>query len=230
MENSHFPIRNWSEDDKPREKLMLKGKSALSDAELIAILIGSGSRNESAVDLSKRILSSVANNLNALGKLSMSQLMNFKGIGEAKAISIMAAMELGRRRRAEEAVELTKITSSKSVFEMMQPIIGELPHEEFWILYLNNSNKVISKVQLSVGGITGTLVDVRLVFKMALEKGATALILCHNHPSGTLIPSDADKQITKKLKMAGDSLEIKVLDHLIVTETKYFSFVDEGMF
>ena len=177
MENSHFPIRNWSEDDKPREKLMLKGKSALSDAELIAILIGSGSRNESAVDLSKRILSSVANNLNALGKLSMSQLLNFKGIGEAKAISIMAAMELGRRRRAEEAVELTKITSSKSVFEMMQPIIGELPHEEFWILYLNNSNKVISKAQLSVGGITGTLVDVRLVFKMALEKGATALIL-----------------------------------------------------
>lgn len=230
MENSHFPIRNWSEDDKPREKLMLKGKSALSDAELIAILIGSGSRNESAVDLSKRILSSVANNLNALGKLSMAQLMNFKGIGEAKAISIMAAMELGRRRRAEEAVELTKITSSKSVFEMMQPIIGELPHEEFWILYLNNSNKVISKAQLSVGGITGTLVDVRLVFKMALEKGATALILCHNHPSGTLIPSDADKQITKKLKMAGDSLEIKVLDHLIVTETKYYSFVDEGIF
>ena len=230
MENNHFPIRNWSEDDKPREKLMLKGKSVLSDAELIAILIGSGSRNESAVDLSKRILSSVANNLNALGKLSMAQLMNFKGIGEAKAISIMAAMELGRRRRAEEAVELTKITSSKSVFEIMQPIIGELPHEEFWILYLNNSNKVISKAQLSVGGITGTLVDVRLVFKMALEKGATALILCHNHPSGTLIPSDADKQITKKLKMAGDSLEIKVLDHLIVTETKYYSFVDEGIF
>jgi len=193
-------------------------------------LIGSGSRNESAVDLSKRILASVANNLNALGKLSMSQLMEFKGIGEAKAISIIAAMELGRRRRAEEAIELTKITSSKIVFEMMQPIIGELPHEEFWILYLNNSNKVISKTQLSIGGITGTLVDVRLVFKMALEKGAVALILCHNHPSGTLIPSDADKQITKKLKVAGDSLDVKVLDHLIVTETKYFSFVDEGIF
>jgi len=230
MENNHFPIKNWSEDDKPREKLMLKGKSVLSDAELIAILIGSGSRNESAVDLSKRILASVANNLNALGKLSMSQLMEFKGIGEAKAISIIAAMELGRRRRAEEAIELTKITSSKIVFEMMQPIIGELPHEEFWILYLNNSNKVISKTQLSIGGITGTLVDVRLVFKMALEKGAVALILCHNHPSGTLIPSDADKQITKKLKVAGDSLDVKVLDHLIVTETKYFSFVDEGIF
>lgn len=230
MENNHFPIRNWSEDDKPREKLMLKGKAALSDAELIAILIGSGSRNESAVDLSKRILGSVQNNLNALGKLSMVQLMQFKGIGEAKAISIMASMELGRRRRAEEAQELDKITSSKSVFEIMQPIIGELPHEEFWILYLNNSNKVISKAQMSVGGITGTLVDVRLVFKMALEKCATALILCHNHPSGTLIPSDADKQLTKKLKTAGDSLDVKVLDHLIVTERNYFSFADEGIF
>ena len=230
MEQTNFPITNWSEDDKPREKLMLKGKSALSDAELIAILIGSGSRNESAVDLSKRILASVAHNLNSLGKLSMAQLMEFKGIGEAKAISIIAAMELGRRRRGEEAVELTKITSSKTVFEIMQPIIGELPHEEFWILYLNNSNKVIFKAQISIGGITGTIVDVRLVFKMALEKGATALILCHNHPSGTLIPSDADKQITKKLKLAGDSLDVKVLDHLIVTETKYFSFVDEGIF
>lgn len=230
MEQNNFPITNWSEDDKPREKLMLKGKSVLSDAELIAILIGSGSRNESAVDLSKRILGSVNNNLNALGKLSITQLMNFKGIGEAKAISIIAALELGRRRRAEDAVELIKITSSKIIFEIMQPIIGELPHEEFWIVYLNNSNKVISKSQLSKGGITGTLVDVRLVFKTALEMGATGLILCHNHPSGTLIPSDADKQITRKLKLAGDSLEIKVLDHLIVTETNYFSFVDEGIF
>ncbi|MGZ9735300.1 RadC family protein [Flavobacterium sp. GNP002] len=229
-ENSFFPITNWSEDDKPREKLMLKGKSVLSDAELIAILIGSGSRNESAVDLSKRILASVDNNLNALGKLSLSQLIQFKGIGEAKAISIIAALELGRRRRAEDAVELKKVTSSKIIFEIMQPIIGELPHEEFWIIYLNNSNKVIAKSQLSKGGITGTLVDVRIVFKSALEMGATALILCHNHPSGTLIPSDADKQITRKLKLAGDSLEIKVLDHLIVTETSYFSFSDEGIF
>lgn len=209
---------------------MLKGKAALSDAELIAILIGSGSRNESAVELSKRILNSVNNNLNALGKLSLSQLVQFKGIGEAKAISIIAALELGRRRRAEDAVDLFKITSSKAIFELMQPIIGELPHEEFWIVYLNNSNKVLSKSQLSKGGITGTLVDVRIVFKMALELGATALILCHNHPSGTLVPSEADKQITKKLKLAGDSLEIKVLDHLIVTETNYFSFVDEGIF
>ncbi|QIH39427.1 JAB domain-containing protein [Flavobacterium sp. Sr18] len=229
-ENSFFPITNWSEDDKPREKLMLKGKSVLSDAELIAILIGSGNRSESAVDLSKRILASVDNNLNALGKLSLSQLMQFKGIGEAKAISIIAALELGRRRRGEDAVELKKITSSKIIFEIMQPIIGELPHEEFWIIYMNNSNKVIAKSQLSKGGITGTLVDVRIVFKTALEMGATALILCHNHPSGTLIPSDADKHITKKLKLAGDSLEIKVLDHLIVTETSYFSFADEGIF
>lgn len=230
MEHNNFPITNWSEDDKPREKLMLKGKAALSDAELIAILIGSGSRNESAVDLSKRILKSVDNNLNALGKLSIAQLMLFKGIGEAKAISIIAAMELGRRRRTEDVLELTKVTSSKVIFEIMQPIIGELPHEEFWIVYLNNSNKILSKAQLSKGGITGTLVDVRIVFKSALELGATGLILCHNHPSGTLVPSEADKQITKKLRLAGDNLEIKVLDHLIITETNYFSFVDEGIF
>jgi DNA repair protein RadC len=229
METTHFPITNWSEDDRPREKLMLKGKSVLSDAELIAILIGSGSRSESAVDLSKRILAS-ADNLNVLGKMSISQLMNFRGIGEAKAITIIAALELGRRRRAEDAVELIKITSSKRVFEIMQPIIGELPHEEFWVLFLNNSNKVISKSQLSKGGMTGTIVDVRLVFKLALESGATALILCHNHPSGNLQPSDADRKITKKIKLAGDSLDVKVLDHLIITETNYYSFVDQGIF
>ena len=229
MENAPFPISSWSEDDKPREKLMLKGKNALSDAELIAILIGSGSRNESAVDLSKRMLASVVHNLNALGKLSLSQLMQFKGIGEAKAISIVAALELGRRRRVEEAVDWVKITSSKVIFEVMQPIIGELPHEEFWIVYLNNSNKVITKTQLSKGGITGTVVDIRIVFKMALEIGATSIVLCHNHPSGSLKPSEADKQITQKLKRAGESLEITILDHVIITETSYFSFVDQGI-
>ena len=229
METSHFPITNWSEDDRPREKLMLKGKIALSDAELIAILIGSGSRNESAVALSKRILASV-DSLNALGKMSVSQLINFKGIGEAKAITIIAALELGRRRRAEDKVELAKITSSKIVFEIMQPVIGELPHEEFWVLFLNNSNKVISKAQLSKGGITGTIVDTRLVFKLALESGATGLILCHNHPSGNLVASPADKEITNRLKLAGQSLDVKVLDHLIIGETNYYSFVDEGIF
>jgi DNA repair protein RadC len=225
-----FSIKNWAEDDKPREKLMLKGKTALSDAELVAILIGSGSRNESAVSLGKRILSSVGGNLNALGKLSLKQLMEFKGIGEAKAVSIAAALELGRRRREEEAVKLHKITSSKAVFEIMQPIIGELPHEEFWVLYLNNSNKAIYKSQLSKGGITGTVVDVRLIFKTALEHNATSVILCHNHPSGKLQASDADKEITKKLRLAGEQLDIKILDHVIITEAGHFSFQDEGIF
>jgi DNA repair protein RadC len=224
-----FSIKNWSQDDQPREKLLHKGKEALSDAELVAILIGSGNKQESAVDLSKRILSSADNNLSALGKLSLKQLMTFKGIGEAKAITILAALELGRRRRGEDALEKQKITSSRSVFEFMQPVIGELQHEEFWIIYLNNSNKVIKKSQLSKGGITGTLVDVRLVLKSALEVGATGLILAHNHPSGTLKPSNADQKLTDKLKIASESLDIKVLDHIIVTEKAYFSFADENM-
>jgi DNA repair protein RadC len=156
--------------------------------------------------------------------------MEFKGIGEAKAISIAAALELGRRRRAEETVELSKITSSKAVFEIMQPIIGELPHEEFWVLYLNNSNKVIYKSQLSKGGITGTIVDVRLIFKTALENNATSIILTHNHPSGKLQASNADIEITQKLKLAGEQLEIRVLDHIIITEKGYLSFQDEGIF
>ena len=226
---SSFSIKNWSQDDQPREKLRDKGRATLSDAELVAILIGSGNTDESAVALSKRILASVGNNLNELGKLSLKQLMEFKGIGEAKAISIIAAMELGRRKRGEEALKKHKITSSRSVFELMQPIIGELPHEEFWIIYVNNSNKVIRKNQLSKGGITGTLVDVRIVLKIALEVGATGIILVHNHPSGTLNPSEADKQLTKKLKTAGESLDIKVLDHLIITEKAYFSFADQNL-
>ena len=228
-ENNSFSIKNWNEDDRPREKMLLKGRIALSDAELVAILIGSGSRNESAVSLSQRILASVDNNLSELGRLSIAELMEFKGIGNAKAISIAAATELGRRRRTGEALERKKITSSNSVFEFIQPVIGELPHEEFWILYLNNSNKVIKSAQLSKGGITGTVVDVRLAFKEALQLGAVGIILAHNHPSGTLKPSQADIQLTKKLKIAGDSLDIKVLDHLIVTEKAYFSFADENM-
>ena len=224
-----FSIKKWSEDDRPREKLLLKGKNALSHAELIAILINSGNKEESAVALSKRILASVALNLTELGKLSVNDLMKFKGIGEAKSISIIAALELGRRRRGEEAIEKKQVTSSSSVFELMQPIIGELSHEEFWIVYLNNSNKVLKKIQLSKGGILGTLVDVRLVIKAALQIGAVGLILTHNHPSGSLIPSQADKKITQKLKIASDTIDIKVLDHLIITEKAYFSFADENL-
>ena len=224
-----FSIKEWSEDDRPREKLLLKGKNALSHAELIAILINSGNKEESAVALSKRILASVALNLTELGKLSVKDLMKFKGIGEAKSISIIAALELGRRRRGEEAIEKKEVTSSSSVFELMQPIIGELSHEEFWIVYLNNSNKVLKKIQLSKGGIIGTLVDVRLVLKAALQIDAVGLILTHNHPSGSLIPSQADKKITQKLKIASETIDIKVLDHLIITEKAYFSFADENL-
>lgn len=219
-------IKNWKEGDRPREKLLNKGKQALTDAELVAILLGSGNREESAVGLSQRILGTANNNLNELGRFSISRLMRFKGIGEAKAITIAAALELGRRRRAEKALERFRVTSSISVFELMQPVIGELPHEEFWIVYLNNSNRVIRYVQLSKGGITGTLVDIRLAMKTALELGATAIVLAHNHPSGTLAPSDADKKLTQKIKLASESLDIRVLDHLIITEKSYFSFAD----
>lgn len=228
-EKRSFSIKNWSDDDKPREKLVQKGRSVLSDAELIAILIGSGSRNESAVELSKRILASAENNLNELGKLSIKQLMSFKGIGEAKAVTIAAALEIGRRRRGEEALVVSKITCSHDAYEILQPLIGELEHEEFWILYLNNSNKVLHKAQLSKGGLTGTLVDVRIVMKQALELGAVGLILAHNHPSGTLRPSTQDKNITQKLKRAADALDVKVLDHIIVTQRDYYSFADEAI-
>ena len=226
-ESKHFSIKNWSEDDQPREKLLYKGKNALSDAELIAILIGSGSRNESAVDLCKRILQQNNNQLHQLQKQSIQQLIQFKGIGEAKAITIVAALELAKRLQLSETKELTKITSSEDACKLMQPIIGDLPHEEFWVLLLNNSNKVIYKLQLSKGGLTQTVVDIRMLFKTALEHLATALILVHNHPSGQLIASSADKEITQKIKLAGNNLDIKLLDHLIITQTSYFSFADE---
>ena len=229
MKNStSLPINQWSQDDRPREKLLLKGRSALSDAELIAILIGSGSKNETAVSLARRILQSNAQNLNQLAKLSIADLQQYKGIGEAKAISIIAALEIGRRRRLEEAMEVPKIADSQSVFKLMQPLIGDLAHEEFWIVFLNNSNKVLHKFQLSKGGLTGTLVDIRLIYKKALEVSATALILCHNHPSGKLQPSPSDIEITRKIKDAGKLMDIQVLDHLIITEKAYFSFADEG--
>lgn len=226
----YTPINQWAEDDRPREKFLLKGKSTLSDSELLAILIGSGSRNESAVQLCQRILAATNYNLNALGKMSIKQLTEFKGIGEAKAISIAAALELGRRRRGEDALELKNINSSKAVFDIMQPIIGELSHEEFWVLYLNNSNKVIHKAQLSKGGIVGTVVDVRIVFKIALEYNATSLILSHNHPSGKLYASEADIEITNKIREASKHLDLLILDHVIITENSYYSFKDEAIF
>lgn len=228
-QKNSFSIKLWAQDDRPREKLLAKGISSLSDAELLAILIGSGSKAESAVDLSKRILSSIDNNLNVMAKLSVTDLMKFKGIGEAKAITVVTALELGRRRRMEESVELANVKDSHSIYQVMQPIIGELNREEFWIIYLNNSHKIIHKSQLSTGGITGTVVDVRLVFKKAVELHATAIILCHNHPSGNTKPSESDIQLTKKMKLGGETLDVKVLDHIIVTENAYFSFADEGL-
>ncbi len=224
-----FSIKKWSENDRPREKLIAKGKNSLTDAELIAILIGSGNRNESAVDLSKRILASVEHKIDALGKMSLKQLMTFNGIGEAKAIAIIAGLELGRRRKNEDEEVISKITCSKDVFHLMQPIIGDLEHEEFWVLFLNNANRVIQKKQISIGGKTGTMVDARIVYRHALESGATSIILTHNHPSGIVIPSKADHHLTQKLKNAGSTLDIKLLDHIIVTEKSYFSFADESV-
>lgn len=222
-------IKSWALDDRPREKLVAKGKTVLSDAELMAILIGSGNRQESAVALSQRMLQSVAGNINELAKLSIEKLMTFKGIGEAKAVNIIAALELGKRRQLENLLEKPKITGSKEVFNLMQPIMGDLAHEEFWVLFLNNSNKVLAKHQVSKGGMTATVVDIRLLFKQALELFSVAIIVCHNHPSGKLKPSDADIQLTQKIKNAGNTLDIKLLDHLIITEKAYFSFADEGI-
>ena len=226
---SFFSIKSWSVDDRPREKLLIKGKNSLSKAELVAILIGSGNKDESAVDLSKRILASVNFSLHELGKLTVKKLTKFKGIGQAKAITIVSALELSRRRRSERALIKKKIDSSRSVFELMQPIIGELFHEEFWVIYLNSSNKVLMKSFLSKGGITSTSVDLRLILKSALQIGAVGLVLAHNHPSGALRPSGADKNITKKIKQAAEILDIKVVDHLIITENSYFSFADKRL-
>jgi len=225
----NFSIKHWSEADRPREKLMERGKKSLTDAELMAILIGSGSRNESAVSLCKRILASVDNNLNQLTKLGISQLTGFKGIGEAKAITIVAALELGRRQQAQEIHVQPIITASIDVFRYMQPLLGDLQHEEFWVLFLDNSNKILHRKMMSLGGQTGTTIDIKLIFKTALEYSAIAIILSHNHPSGKLTPSNSDKQSTKNIITAGETLDIKILDHVIVTEKNYFSFADKGL-
>ena len=229
MEENKLGIKAWAEEDRPREKLMEKGRHVLTEAELIAILIGSGSRDETAVELSKRILASVGNNLNDLGKLNVNELIKFKGIGEAKAISVMAALELGRRRKEAEVVKRDKISISKDVYDIMKPILLDLPHEEFWLLILNRANLVIKKELISRGGVSGTVVDTKIIFKAAVENYASSIIICHNHPSGNLIPSEADIRITKNIKEAGKLMEIPLLDHLIIAENGFYSFVDEGM-
>jgi len=219
-------IKSWAIEDRPREKLILQGKGVLTDAELIAILIGSGTKKESAVELSKRILNSVHNNINELAALTFEQLKEFNGIGEARAVSIITASELGKRRHFEIVEQKPIIRGSKEVFQIMLPIIGELQHEEFWVLYLNNSNKVIAKEQLSKGGITATMVDFRLLFKKAVSLDTVGVIVCHNHLSGKLTPSKSDEVLTQKIKEAGQTLDIKLLDHLIITQKDYFSFAD----
>tara|TARA_B110000046_G_scaffold154260_1_gene164119 strand:- start:18181 stop:18873 length:693 start_codon:yes stop_codon:yes gene_type:complete len=229
MSPKSFSIKNWSQDDRPREKLRDKGARSLSNAELMAILIGSGTVQETAVDLSKRILASVGHDLQSVGKLSITQLMRFKGIGEAKAIKIAAAMEISCRRRETDQKKLDKINTSRSVFEIMNPLLGHLSHEEFWVLFLNNSNKILAKTHLSKGGMTSTIVDVRIVMKQALEHSATAIVLVHNHPSGVANPIESDTLLTEKFKSAAESLDIRVLDHIIVTEKNYFSFADESL-
>ncbi|HEY1038415.1 MAG TPA: DNA repair protein RadC [Bacteroidia bacterium] len=226
---SYNAIKHLAEDDRPREKLMLKGIHSLSDAELIAILIGSGSRNESAVQLSQRILRTYENDLNKLAKLTIKELCEFKGIGEAKAVSIAAALELGRRKKGAASSERVVIKSSLTAYEVLKAYLSDLPHEEFWILILNRANAVVKSECISKGGINATLVDARLVFKPALLHSASSIVLAHNHPSGSLRPSDEDLRLTKKLREAGKLFDIAVFDHIIVGENSYYSFADEGI-
>ena len=222
-------IKSWAEEDRPREKMLAKGKESLSDAELIAILIGSGNSNESAVDLSRRILRDNNDNLIELSKLSLNDLLKYKGIGEAKAVTIAAALELGRRRRFSEALEKPCIKNSQLAYECFYAHLSDLDHEQFWIMLLNNANKVIKLEKIGVGGMTGTTADPKKIFKCALENNAASVMLCHNHPSGNIFPSNADKQITNNLVKAGQLLEIKILDHIIIGNDNYFSFADEGL-
>ena len=222
-------IKDWAVEDRPREKLLYRGIASLSDAELIAILIGSGNNEETAVELSRRILGTVKNNLNALGKLDVEALKKFKGIGEAKAIAVIAALELGRRRNQSGALKMQQITSSRDAANFLQPVMGDLSHEEFWVLHLNRHNKIIHYERISQGGLTGTVIDVRVILKKALEKLATSIIIAHNHPSGNLQASDSDRKITRQLRDAAKLMEIPLLDHLIITQTGYYSFADEGI-
>lgn len=231
MENSGYSpnILNWAKEDRPREKLLLKGKAVLSDAELIGILLGSGSRELNAVDLARYILQEVDNDLHALAKFDVKDLQKFKGIGEAKAITIISALELGRRRKAAEFIKKPKITCSNDAYTILAPYLMDKTHEEFWILILNRANTVITARNISQGGISGTVADPKVIFKAALDERASSIILSHNHPSGNLQPSKNDIDLTKKLKRAGEVLELPVLDHIIFSDQQYFSFADEGL-
>lgn len=228
-EFKHLKIKDWSFTEQPREKLLQKGINALSDAELLAILIGSGSVSESAVELARRILMDVNHNLNTLGRITIDHLLKYNGIGKVKAITILAALEIGRRRRFSLQEEEKIIQSSSSAFDIFFPILADLPHEEFWILLLNRSNRIILYHRISQGGISGTITDIRLILKIALEKLSTSIILCHNHPSGNLTPSDADVQITKRIKESSKLMDIQLIDHIIIGNNGYFSFADEGI-
>lgn len=222
-------IKEWAVEDRPREKLMLNGPRSLSDAELLAILIGSGNLNESAVELTRRILTSVGNDLNELSRKSIDSLKSFKGIGDAKAITIVAALELGKRRKEAGVFNTKTITGSRDAFDYFQPLLGDLNHEEFWVMVLDRGNKIKDTFKASQGGVTGTVTDVKIIIKAALEKLANSIILCHNHPSGNLQASDADRKITKKISEAAKYMDIQVLDHIIIGQNSYLSFADEGM-
>jgi len=222
-------IKSWAEADRPREKLLTHGRAVLSDAELIAILIGSGTRSLSAIDVGKNILTTVTNDLNHLAKFSVKELTQFKGIGQAKAITIIAALELGRRRKDSAIKEKPKIASSQEAYELLKSVLLDLHHEEFWVIMLNRANRLIRMKRVSSGGISGTVADVKVIFKEAIEQLASGLILAHNHPSGNRNPSEQDVRLTKKLKESGLLLDIPVLDHIIFTENNYYSFADEAM-
>ncbi len=228
MENLTTSIKAWAEEDRPREKLLLKGKNVLSDAELLSILIGSGSANESAVSLSKRILAHYENNLHEMGRIGVKDLEKFKGIGQAKAITIIAALELGRRRQQTDLKDKSKVSCSKDVYEHFASYMADLNHEEFWVLYLNRANRVLAREQVSIGGVAGTVADSKVIFKRAIELLASSIILIHNHPSGNLSPSDADFKLTTKMVGIGKLMDIPVSDHLIITEKNYYSFADNG--
>ena len=228
-DDKRLTIRDWAEDDRPREKMLRKGAHSLSDAELLAILIGSGNRDESAVELSRRIMHDCQDNINELAQLSITDLCKrFKGIGEAKAITIMAALEIGKRRKTSEILERKKITSSLDLFDLFEPQLVDLPHEEFWLGLLNGANKVIEIKRLTQGGSRQTVVDIPMLLKMALEKSALAVVVAHNHPSGQNRPSHEDEQITRKIKAGCEAIGITLLDHIIVAKGQYYSFADEG--